>query len=250
MPMSFKSACERLDLQILEYRMLLETQLAKEYEEDRHTLLLSRGIKYRLENLERKRYALQRKYTRAPDKIITYRTEMLKREKELDTEQQRLQKYQEELTALQTDQVTTLAVGNFSMAHTKSVLLKDKYNQIRGQKTRVRNKERALENWIAKEAYIDKVLENEIKFATTEFNIRTKEQLDGEKPLEVEKQETKNTDVNKTTLAQDINWNKPAFDNSILDMLSQEPPRKIDTLEDIVYDDSIFVKTTPKVQID
>src|SRR5216684_1320382 len=95
MPPSIDRRVAELDAQILESKMLLEYQLAKESSDGKHLLLVSRGMRYRIENLERKRNALRRKQQSAPSKNLTYKIELSKREFELDTEQKRLEGLQE-----------------------------------------------------------------------------------------------------------------------------------------------------------
>jgi len=153
MPPSIDRKIAELDAQILTSRLLLEYQLDKEEREGKHTLLVSRGMKYRIENLERKRNALQRIVQSAPSRNMTYKMELAQRERNLEIEQKRLAELQEELAARLASVPALGSLVDVSRM-VETVSMKLLLSEIKGQKQRVRNKERALANWAEKESVL------------------------------------------------------------------------------------------------
>src|SRR5271156_27888 len=150
MPPSLDRLIAELDGKILELGLLLQYQLDKEAREGKYTLLISRGMRYNLEKLEKRRSALREKLRSAPNKQMTYKTELAKREQELVAARKELADSQDILGSKIAYKSTLTGMVSIEMV-LADISDRELLSDIRSQKTRVRNKERALANWIAKE---------------------------------------------------------------------------------------------------
>lgn len=234
-------------MQIEEVEYLYNRETMRERELNKHTLLLSRGYKYRLDKLYAARSALRKLVGRAPTKEMNFARILREREIALEDAKEDLQK----LTLEHTSKGVEMLLHNQDPHKLLDFTLLSK--EIITQKNRVRGRQRSLDSWIATGAstkprnYRDaKTPEADAKFINR-FGAK-----DSDSTNRI------GMSINDTALARDINWT-PVTDamTSAIDMLNAGPATKpeidIDEQEvedDIVYDDSIFVKTTPKVQID
>jgi len=218
MGISISAQLARIDAEIMELRSLLEYQLQKEASEGKRTLLVSKGIRYRIKNLETKRGALQRRYRSAPSMQMTYAVELANRENALRVEEEELARVKQSLDDLLLRQTIQSLNEDVNLTSEIRAISKD----IEGQRTRVRNKERALVNWIAKEDLITKAAckEQEREFVFTAQGIK-----DTVKQLEHECLSDSNISLeeklNTSSISRDPRWNGAVVNNANINLLSQ-----------------------------
>lgn len=130
-----------MDAQILELKYLYEREVQREIVLDKHTLLLSRGFKYRIEKLERARRILAASMETRFSKEATYQVELAIRKNNLLEEEEELERLRKEITRLATEMVTN---------PTEQLIyeFKELTREIPRQNMRIRNKKRALNNWL------------------------------------------------------------------------------------------------------
>ena len=130
-----------MDVEIRNMRYLFEREYAEEQAAGKKNLLLSRGIKYRINNMVRARNALARSMSNTLASRETYSLELAKR-KEAVREEERI------LKALL--QRTTEAANAMLVINTEEAKNAYKWlsNEVPIQKSRVASKERALTNWL------------------------------------------------------------------------------------------------------
>lgn len=135
-----------MDTYIQELNYLYERELQHELDVNKRNLLLSKGIKYRLEKARRARKLLNDSISNKLTRKNTFAIELAQRK--LDVEEAEI-----ELATLSRDMVTKLGeLMALKALNIDCSGIECEYNQlireIPRQKTRIRNKERALQNWL------------------------------------------------------------------------------------------------------
>jgi hypothetical protein len=142
-----KQKLMRMDEQILNLEYLYERELLREKELSKHTLLLSRGFRFRLENLYKARQVFVKATGSKVTNEMNYAMTLAERQEAYDDacdELEHLRESHEKAAALVLIQKSDVASNNYL----------DLGREIIKQEARVRNKRRALDNWINKQGML------------------------------------------------------------------------------------------------
>jgi hypothetical protein len=138
-----KQKLMRIDEQILNLEYLYERELLRECELNKHTLLLSKGFRYRLDNLYKARQMLVKNMGVSATREMNYKMTLAERQTSYDDAIA-------ELDRLKTQQINATA----EMLFHQTDYYKQQYTEINKeiikQEARIRNKKRALDNWVDK----------------------------------------------------------------------------------------------------
>lgn len=133
----------RLDAEILELRYLHERELMRESELNKHTLLASRGFKYRIENLLRARALYAKSVKLAPLKSMTFAMELANRKNEVEVAVEELGRLKQTIASMG---AALMAAPSENSLYEFNELKKE----LKAQELRIRNKERAVTNWLTR----------------------------------------------------------------------------------------------------
>lgn len=133
----------RIDEQILNLEYLYQRELLREAELGKRNLLLSKGFKYRLDSLYKARTTLIKATGMNASKELNYTLVLAERKAAVDEAEQ-------ELEVLKQQQVNAGANALLHRSEYYVNEMKDLNKEIIRQEARIRNKKRALNNWIDK----------------------------------------------------------------------------------------------------
>lgn len=137
----------KMDTEIMELRMLYEREVQHEIMTEKHTLLLSRGIKNRIDKLTRARNLLNNAAKERVSKGASFAIEMVQR-KEAVANAQADYDYTVSSLAAKLEELKQLSLLNIEPSEELDYQVKYLTREIPKSATVLRNKERALQNWV------------------------------------------------------------------------------------------------------
>lgn len=137
----------KMDVAIMELRYLYERELQHEIMVDKHQLLMSRGIKYRIDKLVSARAQLQSSMKSRMTKSNTYAVELAQRKEAVDNAQKQVDEIISKLASKLHELQQMEAVG---VKPTEAQVYEYKYliRDLPKARMTLVNKERALTNWL------------------------------------------------------------------------------------------------------
>lgn len=206
----------KLDEQIIDLEYLFTRELMREEELNKHTLLLSRGLKHRIDKLRSARAMLRKKISKAPTYSASYHAVLAERKEELRV-------HEDELSRLKKDYETAMARMLFDKSEENATEVIELSRAIKSQKTRTLNKERAVQNWMRRITVV-KIPESR-EMRTTNIEQDLKRLGYNPEPIKVEQFAINVTPKQQTPediLGSNPNWNLcPAVNSASLELITQ-----------------------------
>lgn len=206
----------KIDAEILEMQYLYVRELERERELNKHTLLLSRGFKNRIDVMRRSRNHLMKLMKDKPSQTKTYNLELTKRKEELEdayTDMRGLEK------DLKNKSIELLV----HYSDEKAAEFRDVSSEIKKQRTRISNKERALENWAKKSELVpERQTRNRLP---KEYDVNKDiDAIYGQLPIDATiEQAAKNY---QNPLEHTEGWNRKVVNNASIDLLTRPEEKK------------------------
>lgn len=137
----------KMDTEIMELRMLYEREIQHEIMTEKHTLLLSRGIKNRIDKLVRARSVLNNAAKERTSKGASFAIEMAQRREAVENAKKDYD-YTVNSLAAKIDELKQLVALKIEPSEELNYQVKYLTREIPKSATVLRNKERALQNWV------------------------------------------------------------------------------------------------------
>jgi hypothetical protein len=206
----------KIDRELVEIELLIDKHLEQEKELNKGTLLVSKAYKYKYDRLFRMRTNLQRNMTVRLSRQETYVAELVERKQAVIDAKEKRDGYARDLAQL----CATQSINTNEQ-------FKDKYKTltsiIRSQEIVIRNKQRAVDNWLEKDI---NTLPARKFYKPRQSKNQTAINLNSSAVIEEFEPENIGQIDPMSQLKNDPNWNKsPLENNATIDLLTR-PTKK------------------------